>query len=99
MDRQAAHSCINHTVAAFATAVATAVAAAVATAVATAETVLTVLVQQPPGLQIAIVLEYMDGGSLGDILQKVSHWSCAPSHNRQKLSKMIGITDVCMSKS
>ncbi len=71
MDRQAAHSCINHRVAAFAT--------AVATAVATAETVLTVLVQQPPGLQIAIVLEYMDGGSLGDILQKVSHWSCAPS--------------------
>jgi len=71
MDRQAAHSCINHTVAAFAT--------AVANAVATAETVLTVLVQQPPGLQIAIVLEYMDGGSLGDILQKVSHWSCAPS--------------------
>lgn len=71
MDRQAAHSCINHTVAAFAT--------AVATAVLTAETVLTVLVQQPPGLQIAIVLEYMDGGSLGDMLQKVSHWSCAPS--------------------
>ncbi len=67
MDRQAAHSCINHTVAAF------------ATAVATAETFSTFLVQQPPGLQIAIVLEYMDGGSLGDILQKVSHWSCAPS--------------------
>lgn len=53
-------------------------ATAVATAVATAETGLTVLVQQPPGLQIAIVLEYMDGGSLGDMLQKVSHWSCAP---------------------
>ncbi len=66
MDRQAAHSCINHTVAAF--------------GVAAAETILTFLVQRLPGLQIAIVLEYMDGGSLGDILHKVSHaWSCAPT--------------------
>ena len=64
MDRQAAHSCITHMAAAF--------------GVAAAETILAFHMQQLPVLQIAIVLEYMDGGSLGDILQKVRHaWSCA----------------------
>lgn len=44
-------------------------------------------------LQIAIVLEYMDGGSLGDVLQKASSCCLSPVF---LTDKQVTLTTICL---